>query len=260
MNDFNPAPDDRKAIIASERAWHEQEAKRRFSLDAFLYDPPAFDQVVQTSLAYLRLEPDEAVLDLGCGEGKETLQLASHAWLVVSIDLSYQQLCRARQRIQEFAPQASVCFVQANAEELPFASGAFRKIYGKAILHHLDITLAARETKRVLSLSGRAAFAEPMAHHPLFWLARKLTPKLRTRDEHPLTGRDLRQFGACFGRSEIEAHFLLTPLSYVLRLLPGGEPVFRRLHSILQRIDTRLCDVSARLSHLAWYGVVKVEK
>ena len=260
MSDFNPAKDSRKAVIASELAWHEQEAKRRFSLDAFLYDPPAFDQVVRSGFAYLQLEPGETILDLGCGEGKETLQLAQQALLVVSTDLSYQQLGRARQRIQEFAPNARVYFVQANAEELPFASGAFKMIYGKAILHHLDIELAARETKRLLSDKGRAAFAEPLAHHPLFWMARHLTPKLRTRDEHPLTLRELRHFGAYFNRSEMEEHFLLTPLSYVFRALPKGEFVFRRLHAVLQRIDQRLFGLFSLLKELAWYGAVKVEK
>ena len=151
MSDINRAKESRKAVIASELAWHEQEAKRRFSLDAFLYDPPAFDQVVRSDFDYLQLEPGKTILDIGCGEGKETLQLAQQALFVVSTDLSYQQLCRARQRIQELAPNSKVCFVQANAEELPFVSGAFKVIYGKAILHHLDIDLAARETKRLLS-------------------------------------------------------------------------------------------------------------
>jgi len=260
VNHFNPTKDSRKAIIASELAWHEQEANRRFSLDTFLYAPPAFDQVVRSGFAYLQMEPGELVLDMGCGEGKETLRLAQQALFVVSTDLSYQQLCRARQRIQEFAPDAKVYFVQANAEELPFASASFRTIYGKAILHHLDIDLSAQEIKRLLSEKGRAAFAEPMAHHPLFWLARQLTPKLRTRDEHPLTFRELRHFGTYFDRSEMEEHFLLTPLSYLFRLLPKGESIFRRLHAVLQRIDRRLFDMLSLLKELAWYGMVKVER
>ena len=260
MSHFNPAKDSRKAVIASELAWHEQEANRRFSLDNFLYAPPAFDQVVQSSFAYLQMQPGELVLDMGCGEGKETLQLAQQAVLVVSTDLSYQQLCRARQLIQEFAPDAKVCFVQANAEELPFASASFRMIYGKAILHHLDIDLSAQEIKRLLSEMGRATFAEPMAHHPLFWLARQLTPKLRTRDEHPLTFRELRRFSAYFDRPEMEEHFLVTPVSYLFRVLPGGESIFRRLHAVLQRFDRRLFDVFSLLKELAWYGVVKVER
>lgn len=258
MNHFNPAQDSHKAIVASELAWHEEEAHRRFSLDEFLYAPPAFDQVVHSSFVFLQMSPGELVLDMGCGEGKETLQLAQQGLLVVSTDLSHLQLCRARQRVQKSALGAKVCFVQANAEKLPFASGAFRIIYGKAILHHLDPDLSAQEIKRLLMRGGRATFAEPMAHHPLFWLVRQVTPQLRTKDEHPLTFMELRNFGAFFSHSEIEEHFFLTPMSYLFRMLPGGEPLFRRFHAFLQRIDKRLFGVFSLLKGLAWYGLVKV--
>jgi SAM-dependent methyltransferase len=259
MSHFGSAKDSRKVIIASELAWHEQEANRRFSLDTFLYAAPAFDQVVRSGFAFLQMQPGELVLDMGCGEGKETLQLAQQELLVVSTDLSYQQLSRARERIREFAADAKVCFVQANAEELPFASGSFRIIYGKAVLHHLDLDLAAQEVKRLLQHQGRATFAEPMAHHPLFWLARQLTPKLRTRDEHPLTFKELQRFAAYFGQAEMEEFFLLTPLSYLCRLLPAGEPAFRRLHSVIQRIDKRLFGRLSPLKEWAWYALVKVK-
>jgi ubiquinone/menaquinone biosynthesis C-methylase UbiE len=259
VSHLNPPRDSRKAILASELAWYEQEGHRRFSLDRLLYAPPAFDAVVQSSFSFLQMRPGELVLDMGCGEGKETLQLAQQGLLVVSIDLSHHQLCRARQRLEESAPDARVCFVQANAEALPFASDSFRIIYGKAILHHLDIDLSARETRRLLRRSGRATFAEPMAHHPFFWLARRLTPRLRTKDEHPLTFGELRRFCAFFRRSEIEEYFLLAPAGCLFRVWPGGEPFFRRLHAILRRVDVWLFGMFSLLRELAWYGLVKVE-
>lgn len=260
MDHLNPTQDSHRAIIASELAWHDRQAHRRFSLDVFLYAPPVFDQIVQSSFAFLRMGLGELVLDMGCGEGKETLQLAQQGCLVVSIDLSHMQLCRARQLVQESALDAKVCFVQANAEELPFASDSFRIIYGKAILHHLDIDLSAQEIKRLLRQRGRATFAEPLAYHPLFWLARQLTPQLHSKDEHPLTFRELRHFVAYFSQSEIEEYFFLTPISYVFRILPGGEPLFRRFHAIFQRIDRRLFGIFSLLKKLAWYGLIKVRR
>ena len=162
----------RKEIIQSELIWHEQEAHRRYSLDSFLYDPPAFDAVVQSTLDFLQIDSCELVLDMGCGEGKETFELASRGLHIVSTDLSFTQMSRARELIRENIPDAPVCFIQANAEELPFAPGSFRIIYGKAILHHLDLDISAREVNRLLKPEGRATFAEPLAQHPLFWMAR----------------------------------------------------------------------------------------
>jgi SAM-dependent methyltransferase len=252
--------DPRQAVIASELAWHEQEAHRRISLDRLLYDPPAFDPVVRSTLDFLQARPGERVLDLGGGEGKETLELTRQGLVVISVDLSHVQLCRARELVEAVRPGARVAFIQANAEELPFAAGSFRIIHGKAIIHHLDLARASGEIGRLLADGGRATFAEPMNDHPLFRLGRQLTPQLRTRDEHPLTFRELRQFGIHFGNSSIEEYFLLAPLSYPLRLLPGGEALFRRIHAFLQRVDRRLFDSFARLRDLAWYGVIKIRK
>lgn len=250
----------RKSVIQRELSWHENEAHRRYSLDALLYDPPAFDAVVTSGLRFLEIADHERVLDVGCGEGKETLALAQHNLCVISTDLSFAQLSRVRQLIKDQYPDANVHFVQANAEELPFAARSFRLIYGKAILHHLDLDLSAQEINRLLQPSGRATFAEPLAHHPLLWLARRLTPHLRTRDEHPITVGELCHFASTFERQQMEVYFLLAPLAYLFRLLPGSEALFQRLHESLQRIDAWLFRVVPPLKHLAWYGLVKLRK
>lgn len=260
MSHIDSTKNARRAVIASELEWHEQEAHRRFSLDAFLYAPPAFDRVVASSFSFMQLRPGGIALDMGCGEGKETLQLARKGAVVVSTDLSYQQLLRARELLQESIPGARVWFVQANAEELPFAANTFPIIYGKAILHHLDLSISAAEINRLLKPGGRATLAEPMAHHPLIWLGRWLTPRLRTKDEHPLTFRELHHFSARFNQSEIEEYFLLTPVSYLFRILPGGEGLFRRLHTALHQLDRRLFRWFRPLKNLAWYSLVKIEK
>jgi SAM-dependent methyltransferase len=258
MSQLSSSESARKAVIAKELAWHEQEADRRLPLDELLYAPPAFERVVESALDFLRVNAGEQILDVGCGEGKETVRFAQRGLVVVSTDLSHVQLCRARQLLQEFAPGATVFFIQANAEELPFADHSFRSIHGKAIIHHLDIRLSALEFKRLLKQNGRATFAEPMAYHPFFWLGRKVTPRHRTQDEHPLTVGDLRSFGAHFEESEIEEHFLLAPMSYFFRLLPGGEAIFRPVHRLLQRIDRWLFACCPFLRKISWYAMIKV--
>lgn len=262
MNHSSPRKSEqaRDTVIINELAWHEQEAQHRYSLDVFLYDPPMFDSVVCSGLAFLDIKPHEPVLDMGCGEGKESLELAARGSWVISTDLSYVQLSRARQLVRKHCPQADIHFVQANAEALPFMSEAFRIIYGKAILHHLDIDASASEVKRLLQPKGRATFAEPMAFHPLFWLARRLTPQLRTKNEQPLDLCKLHRFAAFFDKSELEEYFLVTPFVCPLRLIRGGESLFRRILASLQRADRWLFDRFPSLRRLAWYALIKVNK
>lgn len=250
----------RAAVIQAELAWHEQESHRRHSLDAFLYDPPAFDAVVNASLAFLAPCAGQLVLDLGCGEGKETLALARRAAGVVAVDLSPSQLRRARERLAQELPAAQVWFVQANAEELPFRAGAFPAIHAKAVLHHLDLEGGAAEIGRLLQPGGRAALAEPLRRHPLFRAARWLTPRLRTRDERPLEAREMVAFGRRFARWETDWFFLLTLLAYPWRALPHGEALFRLSQRTLHRLDRLLLRLFPALSRYAWYGAVFVEK
>ena len=144
---------------------------------------------------------------MGGGEGKETVELAARGLRPVSLDLSHRQLARARALIRAQNPGAPVYFIQANAEELPFADGSFRVVYGKAILHHLDLDLAAGEITRVMRADGRAAFAEPLADHPLIGLGRRLTPRLRTRDERPLAADEMERFAERFRPARIRSLF-----------------------------------------------------
>jgi len=255
-----PAAGGRREVIRAELAWHEREAHRRYSLDALLYDPPAFDAVVGPAIDFLAAAPGERVLDMGCGEGKETFALAARGLTVISTDLSHTQLARARERVRDGLPDARAHFVQANAEELPFAAGTFRVIYGKAILHHLDLDLAAAEVDRLLRPGGRATFAEPLARHPIIRLGRWLTPRLRTRDERPFGLREMERFVDHFGHGETETHFLLAPLAYALRALPGGEGAFRWAHGWLARLDGRLMGLVDGLRGWAWYGVGRLRK
>jgi len=258
MQDQSKNRQSRQEIIQKELEWHDKEAHRRLPLDHFLYAPPAFDSVSKFCMNFLQAQKDELVLDMGCGEGKHTIDLARNNLTVVSVDLSLTQLLLAREMAAQQLPNAKILFVQANAEELPFAKNSFRIIFGKAIIHHLDEELSVTEIKRLLKPQGRATFSEPLAHHPLIWLGRRLTPKLRTQDEHPLTIHEMSRFGQAFGTKDVETFFLLAPLAYIVRALPRGESAFQILHRFLSKVDRRIFDALSITKKFAWYGIVNV--
>jgi len=250
---------DRKQVIQRELLWHEQESHRRYGLDSLFYDSPAFDDVVQQSVDFLEGGSGELVLDMGCGEGKEALELASRGLYVIGTDLSYTQLLRARELVKKEIPDAKFCLIQANAEQLPFANSSFRIIYGKAILHHLDLDISSKETQRLLISNGRATFAEPMARHFIIWLGRLLTPRLRTDDERPMQLSDLERFGRTFEEQNLQTYYLLAPLAYTFRIIPGGEKIFAMIYSLLSSLDQKLLSRFKYLRRFAWYGAVKVQ-
>lgn len=251
---------ERRAVIENELRWHEEEAHRRQHLDELLYKSPAFDDVVEDQLVFLEPIHSNLLLEIGSGTGKETLILSRRGHTVYTIDLSYVQIAAAKAQVLDNHPSAKVFWVQANAEELPFADGAFDAVYGKAILHHLDLDIAADEVKRVLRDAGHASFAEPLAGHPLIWLGRRLTPHLRTRDEHPLKWNELTAFAAQFDALPVKYFYILAPFAYFLRLAPGLARTFSTFWHVLRHVDQKLLVLLPFLRHQAWYGVVSLRK
>lgn len=249
----------RQEVIRNELMWHEEEAHRRSTIDQFLYAPPAFESVIDEGIEFLAADPEQWLLEIGCGEGKESVKFHAQKLKVVSIDLSYTQLQLARSTMQERFTNEEALFVQANAEELPFAEDSFQAIYAKAVLHHLDPDIAYAEIERALNRDGRISITEPLAHHPMIRLGRFLTPKLRTRDERPIPLDEFVQFAARFPQSTVSTYFLTAPLAYLFRILPRGETLFGTTHRVLQHADGWLFRTFSCLQGLAWYGILKAK-
>ena len=160
----------------------------------------------------------QRVLDLGCGHGMASVVLARRGGIVTACDLSLGYVREARARAA--ANGVPVHFVVCDGERLPFPDGVFDRIWGNAILHHFELTRAAREFSRVLTPGGVAVFCEPWAGNRWLSWARQRLPypgKERSPDEAPLSQRDLEHLRAVFPRLRVRGHQLLAMLGRVLK-------------------------------------------
>jgi SAM-dependent methyltransferase len=99
-------------------------------------------------------EPSGRTLDLGCGEGRLSRDLAALGHDVVGVDGSPAMIAAAR----EAAPELE--FHVADAASLPFADGSFGLVIAFMSLQDIDdLTGALREAARVLAPGGRFCFA-----------------------------------------------------------------------------------------------------
>jgi SAM-dependent methyltransferase len=134
------------------------------------------------------------VLEYGCADGRISLvydRLADNAASFHGIDISDQAIEVARKTA--ISQGLTNCkFSVMDAENMTFRDSEFDMVFGRGILHHLDLAKCFPEIARVLRPGGMAVFTEPLGHNPALNLFRKMTPHLRTPDEHPLLTSDLR--------------------------------------------------------------------
>ncbi|WP_461211436.1 class I SAM-dependent methyltransferase [Desulfocurvus sp. DL9XJH121] len=114
-------------------------------------------QVAQKFLVEF-MEPDGMdVLEVGCGDGRLTAQLAGWPATYAAVDTDEAKLEDARNLVPE------VAFSLGSGEALDFADESFDVVLFSMSLHHQDPELALAEAHRVLRPGGRAVVLEPVA-------------------------------------------------------------------------------------------------
>jgi SAM-dependent methyltransferase len=252
------------------RVWEEAEIKRsafeaahrrqtdealRFSESniARYLDPPA-DTCFPLEYAYHLLGDvrGRKVVDFGCGTGEDSVMLARRGALVEAVDISADLIEIARRRLTVNHITSGVRFHAASVYELPFEDESMDVVFGMAVLHHLDLALAAREVKRVLRPGGRAIFEEPMRDSKVLKFLRSLIP-YESPDvspfERPLTHDELREFASGFTLARSRDFRL--PYQGLAMLLP----VLRNYEKELLQFDDQLLQ---RFPALRYYATVRV--
>jgi trans-aconitate 2-methyltransferase len=139
---------------------------------------PRYDEMIARLLDYL---PREArrVLELGCGTGNLSLQLAPTFPLaeLTLVDGSAEMIALVRSRIDHSTskPGARVAYVEARFEELDLPARSFDLVVSSISLHHVEdkAALYAR-VRSLMTAGGRFCFAdqirgEPESNHKRNW-------------------------------------------------------------------------------------------
>jgi SAM-dependent methyltransferase len=108
----------------------------------------------------------KTVVDLGCGDGLNTVILASLGARVLSVDISDQRLELTGKRAIANGLGDNVILLHSDASALPIDASSTDAVFAAAILHDVDPIRIARQIRRVLKPGGVAVFKEPIAGSP----------------------------------------------------------------------------------------------
>ena len=121
------------------------------------------------------------VLEIGCGTGLFTKELAATDNTIIAIDISDALIRKAKERVHA----ENVQFVVGNAYKTKFKPNSYDFIVGSSSLHHLEVDSALKEFSRLLKPGGGIMFTEPNMMNPQVALIKNVPAIKRRAGDSP---------------------------------------------------------------------------
>ncbi len=119
---------------------------------------------------------DLEIIDLGCGDGTLTVEMAKFAKRVIGVDFNPDILASARQRVDRLGLK-NVNLLVEDVSNLSLPSESLDAVFFSQSLHHLDDPESGlREAARILRPGGQVLIME-LASHNEDWVLEKLGHK-----------------------------------------------------------------------------------
>ena len=181
-------------------------------------------------------------LDVGCGTGFLSLELAGRGHRVTGIDFAPQMLAEARKKAA--AQGLAVRFEEGDAEQLPFAAGSFDLVMTRHVLWTLPHPeQAIDEWIRVLRPGGRLAVMDSQFDPSVL---ERSPQNARSSTEYAGIGDRLPFLG---GRPQAEIEALLRAHGLVD---VSGDPVQDLVEAQAQRMAEEGLEVRVRGRYVVW--------
>lgn len=202
----------------------------------------------------------KSILVYGSGGHYSLLkEFASRGAKVTAIDISPETVKTLQDQVRKnhFSDRCNV--VEMDCEFLNFDARSFDLVFGRSILHHLDIEKGLFEISRVLKPRGKAFFIEPLATNPIIELYRRFTPWDRTPDEHPLRPKDLKVFSRYF-KTRFQFLYALTLLCLVPPKSAITDSLRNKFFHLLYTLDDCLLSLIPFYYYLCWDVIIECEQ
>tara|TARA_A100001011_G_scaffold371053_1_gene427978 strand:- start:659 stop:1402 length:744 start_codon:yes stop_codon:yes gene_type:complete len=197
---------------------------------------------------------EKIVLDFGCGIGEASRKVYDYKPKKLSgIDISEVSVKKASNEAKRL--RMNIEYKVDNCEHLELKDDSYDLVYGTGIIHHLNTEKCINEISRILKDNGTIVFLEPLGTNPIINFYRKITPKARSHDEHPLIKKDFDIIKQKFKIFELKYYGFLTLILFLIYRDPSKSKVFK----LLSVIDQVLFKLKV-FQLLAWSVVITAKK
>ena len=214
---------------------------------AFEYADGRRDKLISVS--------NQKVLEIGCGIGINRAKFfKERKCSYTGIDISNYAI-KENMKLAE-KEKLEVEFIVDDANKLDTLKNRnFDLIIMSGVLHHLDFKECLPTLKSLLQKNGKLIMLEPMGTNPLINIFRKLTPKIRTKDEHPLNFQDFNYIMNFFPRSRFELHSI-TSLGMIFLILFLPKRIVLKFHKPLGKVDLLIAKLPI-IRRLSWLVLIE---
>jgi len=161
-----------------------------------------------------RLEPLEgkSLIDIGSGLGEASVYFSLRGADVTAADISPEMLLFAQKLALRYKTRLRTYL--GMAEDVN-PGQKFDVIYAGNLLHHVNIRETLVKVKKIMHPESTFISWDPLAYNPVINIYRKIARRVRTRDEHPLTKRDIQLIREHFGEVNLRFFWLTTLIIFI---------------------------------------------
>ncbi len=205
------------------------------------------------------------ILDMGCGEGELSTQLARLGAKVTGIDISPELIDVAQRRAEADGVVDRTEFLAWDILEKPLPENRFDHITCSAVLHHVDIPRFLPVLWASLKPGGVAVLIEPLGLSPMLRKIRSRVPVHTDASpgEHPLTREELNYILEILGNARITYYELFSRLQALLpnrNKIDRGHAVTKAALVFLGSVDRALLAILPFFSRFAGEAVIVARK
>ena len=178
---------------------------------------------------------NKVFLDYACGNGLYARKAAEYgAKLSIGLDISDISIKNAINTASKLKIK-NIEYFQADAENTKLPDNSIDTIICSGMLHHLDLSFAFPELRRILKPGGKILAIEALDYNPLIKLYRFFTPDMRTEWEkaHILSLKDINFASRFFQLNSIKYWHITEYVGAKINVL---KPILSRIDPLLENI------------------------